>query len=137
VEHSSSKEFLMRRFLTLFSAALAVCVLAPALAQAQIYIQPGGVYAPPFAVTQSYYAPSYYYAPPVSSYHSSYYPQAYSSYYPQAYSSYYPQSYSYYPSTTVYSAPAAVVTPGYYESRTYQGFGIFRPRGTYTQWYYR
>jgi hypothetical protein len=39
-------------------------------------------------------------------------------------------TYSYYP-TTVYSAPAGVVT-----TRTWHGHGIFRPRGTYTQSYY-
>jgi len=48
-------------------------------------------------------------------------------------------SYSFYPPTTVFSAPAAVVaptafvTPGTVTTRTFVGYGIFRPRGVYTQ----
>jgi hypothetical protein len=50
-------------------------------------------------------------------------------------------TYSYYPPTTVYAPPAVAVapvitTPGYYTTRSYVGFGIFRPRGVYTQSYY-
>ncbi len=54
--------------------------------------------------------------------------------------SYYPgttTTYSYYPSTTVYSAPAAVAAPGVVTTRTYVGFGIFRPRGVHTETYFR
>ena len=42
-------------------------------------------------------------------------------------------SYSYYPATTVYSAPVAV--PGVVTTRSYVGYGIFRPRGVYTESY--
>jgi hypothetical protein len=61
------------------------------------------------------------------------------------YRSNYSASYSYYPPATVYSysAPAPVVTysapptvlvpAGVIETRTSYGFGIFRPRGVYTQ----
>lgn len=51
-------------------------------------------------------------------------------------------TYSYYPATTVYSAPATTVysapvvyTPGVVTTRSYYGFGVFRPRGLYTQSY--
>ncbi|GEM_PF-3992852 len=47
-------------------------------------------------------------------------------------------SYAYYPpaSTTVYSAPGAVVIPGVVTTRSYVGLGIFRPRGVYTETYF-
>jgi hypothetical protein len=130
----------MRRILTLVGAALIGSVLLPTLAQAQVVVQ----YAQPapIIVTQPV-RPAYYVAPSVT-YRSSYTP-----------------TYSYYPSTTVYSAPAvsysapvvsysapvvsysapvvtyaapaAVVTPSVVQQRTYYGYGIFRPRGYYTE----
>ncbi len=118
----------MRRFVGLLGLAVFGFTALPSLAQAQvIYVQPARYYAPPVVV-----APSYYYAPPVV---------------PAAVT--YSSSYSYYggPPVMTYSAPAPVVTysapapvyyspPGYYESRTTYGFGIFRPRGYSTQTYY-
>lgn len=127
-------------------AALALVALAltAGLAPAQvIYVQ-----SPRRVV--SYYAPPVVYSTPVVTYAS---PIVYSS--PVVYSapmttysspviSYYPSttvysspavSYSYYPATTVYSAPAAVAGPGVVTTRSYYGFGIFRPRGVYTQTY--
>lgn len=49
-----------------------------------------------------------------------------------------PVTYSYYPPTTVYSAPAVVtpVIPGTVTTRRFVGYGIFRPRGVYTQSYF-
>jgi hypothetical protein len=44
-------------------------------------------------------------------------------------------SYSYYPTTTVYSVPTGVVVPSTVTTRTYRGFGIFRPWGRYTETY--
>jgi hypothetical protein len=106
----------MSRFLTLTALAL-----VPASAQAQIYYG-----QPPVVMAPVYSAPvitSYYPAPVVPAPSISYYAA--------------PATYSYYPPTTVYAAPPAVVYPGGgYTTRTYQGFGIFRPRGTYTETYY-
>ncbi|MSQ96018.1 MAG: hypothetical protein EXR98_15885 [Gemmataceae bacterium] len=115
----------MRRLTILLGAALLGCVLLPNALQAQvIVVQSGRPYAPPIIVTQ----PRYYSAPPVVTYGSSY-------------------SYSYYPpATTVYSAPRGGVTysapagatyvvpaTGVIETRTYYGYGIFRPRGYYSE----
>jgi hypothetical protein len=122
------KSFMKSMALSLFSLA-ALAALVPTTAQAQVvYVQPSVVYsAPPsFPVVQSYYAPPVYVAPSVSYYAAP----------PVTYASP-PVTYSYYPQTTVYAAPAAVAVPaGSITTRTYQGFGIFRPRGTYTQSYY-
>jgi hypothetical protein len=70
-----------------------------------------------------YYAPvTTYYAPPVTTYYS-----------PAV-------TYSYYPPTTVYSAPVysapVYAAPGTVTTRTFVGYGVFRPRGVYTQNYY-
>lgn len=129
----------MQRALTFMSLALLFGVL-PSLAQAQTVIIPNGrVYAPPPVLV----APStaYYVSPGVPSV--------------TTYSAPFGTTYSYYPSTTVYSAPAPVVSysapivtyaapapvyiqpSGYYEARTTYGYGIFRPRGYTTQVYYR
>jgi hypothetical protein len=118
----------MRRFLTRTGLAAAVVLgvlCQAATAQAQ-FVQ---VYSPPVVVAPapvvSYYTPvTTYYAPPIT---TSYYTPA--------------VTYSYYPPTTVYSAPAAVaapavVAPGAVTTRTFVGYGIFRPRGVYTQSYY-
>ena len=112
----------MRRFMTFLGLALLGFAVVPTLAHAQvIYVQPARVYAPPViisqpAVTSYYYAP----APPPVVYSSSYYSAppvvTYSA-----------------PPVMTYSAPA----PGYYETRSYYGFGIFRPRGWTTETYYR
>jgi hypothetical protein len=127
----------MTRFLTrigLAGAALALVVFAPsARAQfIQVYSAPVFVAPPPII---SYYPPVSY--APVTSYYTpvtSYYTPVTTYYTP-------PVSYSYYPATTVYAAPAAVVAPtvvapGTVTTRTFVGYGIFRPRGVYTQSYY-
>ena len=138
------RRFLTRTGLTVAAVVLGVLVQAGS-AQAQ-YIQ---VYSPPVyaapAPVVSYYPPvTTYYAPPAVSYYTpavSYYTPAVS-YYTPAVSYYTPAvTYSYYPSTTVYSAPvysapAAVVAPGAVTTRSFVGYGIFRPRGVYTQSYY-
>ena len=118
----------MRRFVTLLGLALLAYALVPGAAQAQIiYVQPR-----PYVVV----SPSYYYAPSVTTYSA-------------------PATYSYYPpTTTVYSAPpttvysAPIVTyaapvgtylapaSGVITTRSYYGYGIFRPRGYYTESYY-
>ncbi|MBI2804936.1 MAG: hypothetical protein HYX68_08145 [Planctomycetes bacterium] len=129
----------MQRFAILFGAALIGFAAVPTVSQAQVIVQFGRPYAPPPVIlTQpSYYvAPSYYAAPSIPTYSSNY----------SATYSYYP------PGTTVYSAPPPVVTysappyvtysapapvlvqrPGVVETRTFYGYGIFRPRGYYTQ----
>jgi hypothetical protein len=101
----------------------------------QVYSAPPAVLAP--APVVSYYAPvTSYYAPPVTSYYvappvTAYYAAPVTSYYAPAPA----VSYSYYPSTTVYASPAPVAT-GTITTRSYVGYGIFRPRGVYTQSYY-
>jgi hypothetical protein len=119
----------MRRFMTLLTVALVGYAVLPTIAQAQvIYVQPRTyappiVYAPP--VVQTYYA-----APPITTYSA---PATYS-FYPQSAPVY---SYSAPPIVT-YSAPAAYVVPatGVYTTRTSYGYGIFRPRGYYSETYY-
>jgi hypothetical protein len=125
----------MRHFLTRTGLAVAAVILGvfvqalPARAQfVQVYSSPV-VVAP--APVVSYYPSVSYYAPATS-----YYAPA-TSYYAPVTSYYAPAvSYSYYPPTTFYSAPAAVVGAGTVTTRTYVGYGIFRPRGVYTQNYY-
>ena len=107
----------MRRLLMALAAAVVLAIsAAPVRAQ---FIQ---VYSPPVMVAPrpvvSYYPPvTSFYAPSVTTYSP-----------PVA-------AYSYYPPTTVYSAPTAVVAPGVV-TRSYVGYGIFRPRGVYTQSFY-
>lgn len=127
----------MRHFMTVLGMALVGYVWLPTAAQAQvIYVQSAPVYARPIyyaqPVVQTYYAPS------VTTYSS-----------PATYS-YYPPStpvYSYSAPTTVYSAPPSVITyaapsqvlvpaSGIITTRTSYGYGIFRPRGYYSQSYY-
>ena len=119
----------MRRFMILTAVALASFALVSSAAQAQYIIQS----SPQVIYVQS--------APPV------YYPQAVA---PRVQYSYYPSapvvSYSVPPVVTysappvvtysaapvvTYAAPAGVVT-----TRSYYGYGIFRPRGYYTDSYY-
>jgi hypothetical protein len=103
-------------------AAVALGVLAVALPARAQYI----VYSSPAAPAPvvSYYTPvTTFYAPPVTTFYA-----------PAV-------TYSYYPPTTVYSAPVysaptAVVAPGTVTTRTFNGYGIFRPRGVYTQSYF-
>lgn len=108
-------------------AVVGVAML-PALAQAQvIVVQPGRVYLPPAYVNPPVVTSSYYLAPSVTS----------------------TPTYSYYagPSVVTYSSPAPVITYsaptavylplGHYETRSYYGFGIFRPRGWTTESYWR
>jgi hypothetical protein len=144
----------MRRIMFLLGMALLGYALLPALAQAQvIYVQPR-----PYIVAQPV-VPSYYVAPSVTTYSApasySYYPPSttaysYSAPAPTYYSysapapTYYsysapaPTYYSYSaPTYYSYSAPAAVVSPGgVYTTRSYYGYGIFRPRGYNTESYY-
>jgi hypothetical protein len=106
---------------------LAVLFAATAVSQAQYVVLP-----PPVV---SYSPPPVYYPPaPVVNY----------SYYPAPAPVYAPPAVSYYaPPTVSYYAPAPVAYPVYsapvgsYVTRTYTGYGIFRPRGTYTESYYR
>ena len=141
----------MRRIVILFGVALLGYALALAVSQAQvIYVQPRPyIVAPP--VVQSYY-----YAPPVTTYSApatySYYPPSttvysYSAPAPTYYSysapapTYYSYSAPVYaysaPPVVTYSAPAAIVSPGgIYTNRTYYGYGVFRPRGYYSESYY-
>ncbi len=100
--------------------ALAAVTAAPAAAQVVFVPEPVAVAPPPVVTTFAAPAvvPSISYAVPAHSYYAA----------PAA-------AYSFYPSTTVYSAPVAVPA-GSVTTRTYQGFGIFRPRGTYTESYY-
>jgi len=126
----------MRRILTLLGAALLGAAVLPTLAQAQVVVQYGQPYLPPPVIVTQPVRPVYYVAPSVT-YRPSYAP-----------------TYSYYPPTTVYSAPSvsyaapvvsysapvvtyappvAVVAPSVVETRTYYGYGIFRPRGYYTE----
>jgi hypothetical protein len=115
----------MHRFLTMAGLALATVValagLWPVQAQyVQVYSAPPPVVvSPPPVVTYSYYPPATVYAPPAVSY----YAPAVSYYAPTV-------AYSV-PSTVVYAPPVGTVT-----TRSYYGFGIFRPRGWYTQSYY-
>lgn len=118
----------MPRFMVMLGTALLAYAFAPGAAQAQvIYVQSGRPYVPRVVVAQpGYYAAPSYYAPPITTYSSSY-------------------SYSYYPPTTAtyvaprsvvtYAAPATYVVPtaGVVETRTYYGYGIFRPRGYYSE----
>jgi hypothetical protein len=112
----------MVRFATV--ALLAVVLFAPAASAQVIYVQspaPVVTYSPPVVYTP----PVVEYAPPVvtvPAYRYSYYAPA--------------------PVTTVYSVPATTVyaapvyVPGAVTTRSYVGFGIFRPRGVYTESYY-
>ena len=75
--------------------------------------------APRPIVNYSYYAPpAPVYAPPAVSYYA---------------------GPVYAPPTVAYSVPVvpAPVVGGSYVTRTYTGYGIFRPRGTYTETYYQ
>jgi len=119
----------MRRFLTRTGLAVAAVVLG-VLGQAgtaraqfvQVFSSPA-VIAP--APVVSFYTPvTTYFAPPLTT--TTFTPTV-----------------SFYPPTTVFSAPAAVaapavvapavVAPGTVTTRTFVGYGIFRPRGVYTQ----
>jgi hypothetical protein len=128
----------MGRFLTKTGLAVAALVLGIFVQASEARAQYIQVYSPPVLVAPapviSYYPPvTTYYAPPATSYYT---PAVTYSYYPPTtvYSA--PAAtYSYYPST-VYSAPTAVVAPGTVTTRSFVGYGIFRPRGVYTQSYY-
>jgi len=121
----------MRRFMTLLGVALLGCALLPAAAQAQVvYVQPPRTYVAPVVVTQPVVPAYYYSAPSITTYSS---PATYS-YYPPATTVY---SYSSPPAVVTYSAPVTVVpAAGVITTRTYYGYGIFRPRGYYTESYY-
>jgi hypothetical protein len=130
---------IMRQYLTLFAAFVGFAGL-PSFTQAQVIVYSN----PPTVVTQPVYAAPITVAPSIS------------------YRAYSAPTYSYYPSTPVYSAtpvvsysapvvsysapvvsysapvvtyaaPVAVVRPGVVETRSYYGYGIFRPRGYYTE----
>ena len=132
----------MRRFLTLFAAAFVGFAGLPSFAQAQVIVYSN----PPVVVTQ----PTYYAAPitvaPSISYRAysaptySYYPStpvySYSApvaSYPAPVVSYSAPVVSYSAPVVTYAAPVAVVRPAVVETRSYYGYGIFRPRGYYTE----
>lgn len=129
----------MRRLLSRIglAAMLGMGVLVYASTAHAQYIQvysPPVVVAPPVPVV-TYYGPattSYYYAPSISV------PTPYVATTTYSYSYYPPTSpYANPPTVTVYSAPATTVAvPGTVTTRTFRGYGIFRPRGVYTQSYY-
>ena len=109
--------------------SLAVLLAATATSHAQyIVLPPPPVYRPP-VVTYSSPAPivNYsYYAAPAPVYSAPVYAAPVTSYYAAP---------VYAAPVTSYYAPAPVVG-GSYVTRTYTGYGIFRPRGTYTETYY-
>lgn len=130
----------MRRLvkkLTLPLCALGLMLALTPAARAQYVVYPPRVLAP--AVSYSYYPATSFYYPPTT---YSYYPATtYSAYAPVATSYYtapvYPAPFvSYYQPVVTYSAPAAVYAPGAYTTRSYVGYGVFRPRGVYTESYY-
>ena len=110
------------------SLALSVIALGVILATAPAARAQYVVYQPQFVtptVTYSYYQAPVVYQPSVS-----YYAPPAVSYYQPTVSYYQPQVSYYAPVAPVVAAPAAVTT------RSYYGYGIFRPRGVYTQSYY-
>jgi len=127
----------MRRFMVLTAVALASIVLVSSAAQAQIVqvqVGPPVVYAQPGAPVyypQTYVVPrvqySYYPSAPVVTYSAP--PVTYVT--PQSVTYSAPPVMTYSAPVVTYAAPAGVVT-----TRTYYGYGIFRPRGYYTESYY-
>jgi hypothetical protein len=135
---------IMRRFLTWFAVAFIGFAGLPSFAQAQVIVYSN----PPAVVTQP--VTSYYPAPitvaPSISYRAysaptySYYPStpvySYSApvvSYPAPVVSYSAPVVSYSAPVVTYAAPAAVLRSGVVETRSYYGYGIFRPRGHYTE----
>jgi hypothetical protein len=123
----------MRRFTILMAFAMASFALLSSAAQAQYIVQsaPSVVYYQPAAPV--YYQPAYvaptvrysYYAPaPVVTYSA-----PVTTYAPVV--SYSAPVVTYAAPVVTYAAPAGVVT-----TRSYYGYGIFRPRGYYTESYY-
>jgi hypothetical protein len=126
--------------MAMWALALAACALVASAAHAQVVIVGQPTYPPPTTViTRSYYSlPS---VPPASTvtYSSPAPVVTYSSPPVVTYSS--PPVVTYSSPVVTYSSPAPVVTyaapaPGYYATRSYYGFGIFRPRGWTTESYY-
>ena len=123
----------MIRFMTITALALLAASCLTSGADAQTIVYTGRPYIPvivaPPPTTAYYVAPapttSYYVTPASVTYSSSY------SYYPPVV----PQSVVTYsaPPVVTYAAPAVVVRPSVVETRTSYSFGIFRPRGTYTE----
>jgi hypothetical protein len=126
----------MRRFLVVLAVTAAgyaaLAALAPTAAHAQVMsVQIVRPYTP--VVVAPSYLPPVYVNPPGVVYSSPIIAPSY------------PSTLSVYPATTtvysyyaapVYAAPAVVPASGVYSTYTYHGYGIFRPRGTYTQTYY-
>src|SRR5688572_19436392 len=123
-----SGERLMQRFLITLCLTLAVLIGMHSSAQAQYVVYRPVVVAP--APVVSYYPAPVYYPPVVQ---TTYYQPSVSWYAPNV-------AYSAPVATTVYSAPVVATTvvaaPGYVTSRSYLGYGVFRPRGVYTSYYY-
>jgi hypothetical protein len=126
-------------------AALAIAAALGGPLSAQYYVAPARVVYPAPVVTYS--SPAVLYSSPVvTTTYASPAPIVVSTPAPVVSYSYYQPPTTVYsapavvsPPTVVYSAPATVVqtpAPGVYTTRTYTGFGIFRPRGTYTETYY-
>lgn len=139
----------MRHFMAILGLALAACAICPDAGRAQVVIVGRPVYSAPVVVSQSYYPPVVTYsspapvvtysAPPVVTYSS---PAPVVTYSPPPVVTYSAPVVTYSAPVVTYSAPAPVVTyaapaPGTYTTRTYHGFGIFRPRGTYTETTYQ
>jgi hypothetical protein len=123
----------MGRFMVLFGVALVGYALLPNLAQAQvIYVQPR-----PYVIVTQPVVPVYYTysAPSITTYSSS----ASYSYYPPVSTGTTVYSYSASPTVVTYAAPSSTVlvpATGVITTRTRYGYGIFRPRGYYTESYY-
>lgn len=121
----------MQRFFMMSALALLATGWLASGADAQTVVYTGRPYIPTIVVpppTTAYYvAPttSYYVTPATVTYQASY------SYYPSVV----PQSVVTYsaPPYVTYAAPAVVVRPSVVETRTSYSFGIFRPRGHYTE----
>jgi hypothetical protein len=120
----------MRRFMTILGVALLGYALLPSAAQAQvIVVQSPRTYSAPIIVGQPVQV--YYAAPSVTTFQ----PNVTYSYYPSTTTTF---SVGAAPSVVTFSAPATVMVPasGVITTRTSYGYGIFRPRGYYTESYY-
>jgi hypothetical protein len=126
----------MRRFMILTAVAITSIALVSSAAQAQYIVQS----SPPVIYTQP--APAVYYPQTyvVPSVRYSYYPSApvvtYSA--PQVVTYSAPPVVTYAAPVVTYAAPVATYAApaGVVTTRSYYGYGIFRPRGYYTESYY-
>jgi hypothetical protein len=128
----------MRRYITMLGLTLAsyaiLSVVFPAAANAQVI---GVEFARPYTpvYVQPSYLPPVYVNPPGVVYSSPLIAPSYAStisYYPQTAAVYTYSAPPVYAAPVQYAAPASGVVTTY----SYRGYGIFRPRGVYTQSYY-